>query len=122
MIKVLIADDYPLLRKMLKLLISEAEDIVVAGEVSDGEEVLEKVKENNFNVILLDINLPKKNGLEVLKELRSQGEKISALIVSTHSYNDYGELVIREGASGYIAKEEASEKLIDAIRNVSRHK
>lgn len=104
------------------MLISETEDIVVACEVSDGEEVLEKVKENDFNVIVLDINLPGKNGVEVLKELRSQGGKIPVLIVSTYSYDDYGELVIQEGASGYIAKEEASEKLIDTLRKVSQNK
>jgi two-component system invasion response regulator UvrY len=107
---------------MLKLLISETKDIVVAGEVSDGEEVLEKVKENDFDVIVLDINLPKKKGIEVLKELRSQGEKIPVLITSTYSYDDYNELVIKEGASGYLAKEEASEKLIDTIRKVSQNK
>ena len=107
---------------MLKLLISETEDIIVVDEVSNGEEVLEKVRENDYDVIVLDINLPGKNGIEVLKGLRSQGDKIPVLVVSTYSYDDYGELVIKEGASGYLAKEEASEKLIETIRKVSQNK
>ena len=121
-IRVLIADDHPLLREGLKLILSETDDIVLAGEVSDGEEVLDKVKTDDFDVLVLDITMPKKNGFEVLKELRIGGNDIPVLMLSTYPFEEYGELAKKEGASGYLTKEEAPEKLIDAIREVSRKK
>jgi two-component system, NarL family, invasion response regulator UvrY len=122
LIKVLIADDHPLLREGLKLILSETDDIVLAGEATEGQEVLDKVKADHFDVLVLDITMPKKNGFEVLKELRTDGNDIPILILSTYSAEEYGELAVREGASGYLTKDEAPEKLIDAIRHVSRKK
>jgi two-component system, NarL family, invasion response regulator UvrY len=120
LIRVLIADDHPLLREGLRLILSETDDIVLAGEATDGQEVLDKVKADHFDVLVLDITMPKKNGFEVLKELRTDGNDIPILILSTYSAEEYGELAVREGASGYLRKDEAPEKLIDAIRHVSR--
>jgi two-component system, NarL family, invasion response regulator UvrY len=122
MIRVLIADDHPLIREGLKLILSETDDIVLAAEAVDGQDVLDKVKADHFDVLVLDITMPKKNGFEVLKELRNEGNDIPVLILSTYSADEYGELSIKEGASGYLTKDEAPEKLIDSIRRVSRKK
>ncbi|MFA4919538.1 MAG: response regulator transcription factor [Thermodesulfovibrionales bacterium] len=122
MIRVLIADDHMLLREGLKLILSDTEDIVVVAEASDGQEVLDKVEKNNLDVIVLDINMPRKTGVEVLAELKAGGNKIPVLILSTYSAEDYKDLAIREGASGYLSKEEAPELLIDAIRDVFQNK
>jgi len=122
MIRVLIADDHPLLREGLKLILSEIDDIVLAGEATDGQEVLDKVKTDDFDVLVLDITMPKKNGFEVLQELRDGGKDIPVLMLSTYSFDEYGEQAVKEGASQYLTKEEAPEKLIDAIRKVSKKK
>ena len=100
------------------MILSETKDIQVVDEASDGEEVLDKVKKDNFDVMVLDINMPRKGGFEVLEELKALGNKIPVLILSTYSEDEYKELAMREGAAGYLTKEQAPEKLIDAIRRV----
>ena len=122
MIKVLIADDHAILRRGLKMILSETEDIVVADEASNGEEALEKLNAMDFDVMVLDITMPRKTGLEVLKELKTLGKEIPVLILSTYSAEEYGEIAIKEGASGYLAKEDAPEKLITAIRTVLQNR
>ena len=118
MIRVFIADDHLLMREGLKLILSETEDLHVAEEASNGEEVLDKLKHGSFDVMLLDINMPRKTGFEVLAELRAMGNQMPVLILSTFSAEDYRDLAIKEGAAGYLTKEQAPEQLIDAIRKV----
>jgi two-component system, NarL family, invasion response regulator UvrY len=118
MIRVLIADDHSLMRAGLKMILSETEDLRVAEEASNGEEVLDKLKNNSFDVMLLDINMPKKSGFEVLAELRAMGNRMPVVVLSTFSAEDYGDSAIKAGAAGYLTKEQAPEKLIDAIRKV----
>ncbi|HMK49019.1 MAG TPA: response regulator transcription factor [Thermodesulfovibrionales bacterium] len=120
MIRVLIADDHPLLREGLKLICSETKDIHVVDEASNGEEVLDKVKKDDFDVLVLDINMPRKGGFEVLDELRASGNKIPVLVLSTYSEEDYKELAIKAGAAGYLTKEQAPDRLIEEIRRVSK--
>jgi two-component system invasion response regulator UvrY len=122
MIKVLIADDHELMRIGLKMLLEGTEDIVVSAEATNGEEVLDRLKTNNFDVMVLDISMPKKTGIEVLRELKAQGNKIPVLILSTYSMEECGERAIKEGADGFLSKEDAPEKLIDAIRKASQNK
>ena len=122
MIRVLIADDHLILREGLKMILEETEDIQVVDEASDGEEVLDKAKKNSFDVIVLDINMPRKNGFEVLGELKARGNKIPVLMLSTYSGEDYRELSIKEGAAGYLTKNQAPAQLIDAIRKVFQDK
>ena len=122
MIKILVADDHELMRIGLKMLLEGTEDIVVAAEATNGEEVLDKLKTDNFDVMVLDISMPKKTGIEVLRELKAQGNKIPVLILSTYSIEECGERAIKEGADGFLSKEDAPEKLIDAIRKVSQDK
>jgi len=121
-IKILVADDHELMRIGLKMLLEGTEDIVVAAEATNGEEVLDKLKTDNFDVMVLDISMPKKTGIEVLRELKAQGNKIPVLILSTYSIEECGERAIKEGADGFLSKEDAPEKLIDAIRKVSQDK
>jgi len=121
-IRVLIADDHLILREGLKMILEETEDIQVVDEASDGEEVLDKAKKNSFDVIMLDINMPRKNGFEVLEELKARGNKIPVLMLSTYSGEEYRDLSIKEGAAGYLTKKQAPAQLIDAIRKVFQDK
>ncbi len=119
MIKILIVDDHPIVRKGLKQLLEEAKDIFVADEAVCGREVLEKVKKNDYDVILLDISLPDISGLEILKELKLEKPEINILILSMHSEEQYAVRTLRSGASGYLTKEKLPEELIMAIRRVA---
>jgi len=100
---------------MLSLWFSE-EGIVVAGEARDGEEVLQKIEEDEFDVIILDISLPKKDGIAVLKELRSQGKKIPVIITSNYPKEDFESAMLSMGASCYIEKGDVK-TMIEAIKS-----
>jgi len=121
-IRVLVADDHLILREGQKMLLEETEDIHVVDEASDGEEVLDKAKENSIDVIVMDINIPKKNGFEVLVELKARGNKIPVLMLSSYSEEDYRDLSTKEGAAGYLTKKQAPAQLIDAIRKAFQDK
>jgi DNA-binding NarL/FixJ family response regulator len=120
MIKVLIVDDHPIMRKGLKQVLAEASDIVVAGEASNGQEALNRVLENDFQVILLDISMPGRSGLEVLSQLKKMKPSLSILILSTYPEEQYAVRALKSGASGYLTKESLPEELIAAIRKVAR--
>jgi len=119
MIKILIADDHPIVRKGLKDIIKETSDMEVVDEASNGQEVLEKVRKNDFDIVVLDISMPGRNGLEILKELKSEKPEISVLILSVHPEDQYAIRVLKAGASGYLTKDSAPDELISAIRKVS---
>jgi two-component system invasion response regulator UvrY len=120
MIKILIADDHPIVRQGFKQVLSETTDLVVADEAGNGQEVLALVARKDYDVILLDISMPGKNGLEVLKELRMTNTKIPVLILSIYPEEQYAIRALKAGASGYLTKASAPEELISAIRKVSR--
>lgn len=120
MINVLIADDHAILREGLKSILSETDDIRVYAEASSGAEVLQKVDALCCNVIVLDISMPQGNGLETLQTLRGKGVKIPILILSIHEEDQYALSMIKAGADGYLTKESAPEKLIEAIRIVAK--
>jgi len=122
MIKVLVVDDHTILRKGIEMILSDTEDIVMTGEASDGEEALEKLVENNFDVLVLDISMPRKDGIEVLKEMKARGNTIPTLILSTFAEEEYAEIALQAGAVGYLTKDKIPEDLIDAIRKVSHNK
>lgn len=118
MINVLIADDHAIFREGLKTIFSETNDIHVCAEASTGAEVLEKVDTSCCDVIILDIYMPDGNGLQTLQTLRGKGIKIPILILSMHEEDQYALRMIKAGANGYLTKESAPEKLIEAIRIV----
>lgn len=119
MIKILIADDHPIIRKGLREIIEGTSDIVVADEACNGQEVLEKALKNDFDVVVLDISMPDRNGIDVLKQLKSKRPELSVLVLSIHREEQYALQALREGASGYLTKESTPNELITAIRKVS---
>jgi DNA-binding NarL/FixJ family response regulator len=119
MIKILIADDHPVVRKGLKEIIEETPDMMVGDEASNGQETLEKVRKSDFDIVLLDISMPGRSGLDILKELKSEKPELSVLILSMHPEEQYAVRVLKAGASGYLTKESAPEELIAAIKKAS---
>lgn len=122
MIKVIVADDHPIMRRGLSKIISEAPDITLMGEASDGLEAIAKVKEQPVDVLVLDISMPKCSGIEVIKRLGADGCGTSILVLSVHSMKQYAVRVLRLGAVGYLTKETAEEELLEAVRTVASGK
>ena len=120
MIKILIADDHPVVRKGLKEIIEEIPDMAVHGEASNGQETLEKVGKSDFDIVVLDISMPGISGLDILKQLKSEKPELSILVLSMYPEEQYAVRVLRAGASGYLTKESAPEELIAAIRKASK--
>jgi len=118
-IRLLIGDDHAVVRKGMKQILAETRDIVVADEAGNGREVLEKVRKNDFDMVLLDISMPGRDGLEVLKELKSLRPKLPVLMLSMYPEEQYAVRSLRSGASGYLTKDSAPDELISAIRKVS---
>ncbi len=119
MIRILIADDHPVVRRGLKQILSDDADMVVADEASNGQEVLEKSRDGDFNVILLDIAMPSTDVLEVMRHLRKERPELAILILSIYPEEQYALRMFRAGASGYLQKESTPDELIAAIRKVS---
>jgi len=118
-IRLLIGDDHAVVRKGMKQILAETKDIVVADEAGNGREVLEKVQKTDFDMVLLDISMPGRDGLEVLKELKSLRPKLPVLMLSMYPEEQYAVRSLRSGASGYLTKDSAPDELISAIRKVS---
>jgi len=118
-IKMLIADDHPLFRQGLKHAFNEIEDIEIISEAGTATEVLDKVRSQEFSLILLDIAMPGKGGLELLKQLRNEFPTTPVLILSVYPENQYAIRFIRAGASGYLTKESSIDTLIQAVRKVA---
>ena len=120
MIRVLIADDHAIVRKGLKQIVADTADVVVAGEAATGHEVLEYVRREECDVVLLDIAMPGKDGLDTLKELKAAKPLLPVLILSMYPEEQYAVRLLKAGASGYLTKESAPEELVAAIRKVSK--
>jgi two-component system invasion response regulator UvrY len=118
MIRILIADDHAIVRAGLKQFIADEQDMVVAGEAADGMETLAFVRTGECDVVLLDISMPGKNGIDTLRQLKRSRPDLPVLILSAYSEQQYAVSLLRAGASGYINKESASEQLVSAIRTV----
>ncbi|MCK4329398.1 response regulator transcription factor [candidate division WOR-3 bacterium] len=119
MIKILVADDHTIVREGLKQIVAETHDMIVADEASNGQEVLSKVRKMAFDIIVLDISMPGRSGLDILKQLKHQRPKLPVLILSIHPEDQYAIRVLKAGASGYLTKESSPDELITAIRKVS---
>lgn len=119
MIKVLVADDHAIVRKGIALIIAETTDIVVTDEAKNEQEVLEKTMSNDFDLVLLDISMPGRDGFEILKELNSRQPKPTVLMLSMHAEEQYAVRALRSGAAGYLTKDSAPDELIAAIRKVT---
>ena len=119
MIKILIADDHRIVREGLKQILAETPDMIVADEANNAQDVLKKVWDNDYDVLLLDISMPGRSGLDILKQLKNERPKLSVLVLSMYSEEQYAIRALRAGASGYMTKESAPDELIEAIRKVS---
>ena len=117
-IKVLVADDHEIVRQGLKTIISEHSDLSIAGEAENGNQVLKIVKKTKVDVVLLDFDMPEKNGLDTLVELKVLYPKLPVMILSIFPEDHYGTRFLKAGASGYLQKSSATDQLIDAIRKV----
>ncbi len=119
-VKILIVDDHTVVRAGLRQIISEAADMQVVAEAASAKEALEKVASQEFELVLLDVSLPDKNGLEVLKQIKGAYPMIRVLLLSMHAEDQYGIRALKAGAAGYLTKESAPEQLIAALRKVSQ--
>jgi DNA-binding NarL/FixJ family response regulator len=118
MIRVLIVDDHAILRRGLRALLSDEFHGAAFGEASDARQALEQLRKEKWDVALLDITLPGKNGLDLLKEFKAARPKLPVLILSAHAEDQFAVRVLKAGAGGYLTKESAPEELAKAIRKV----
>lgn len=119
MIKVLIADDHPVVRRGLRQILDETSDILVGAEVGSAREVLDAVREQAWNVIVLDISLPGGNGIDLIKDIRRERPDARVLILTVYSEEQYAVRAIKAGAAGFLNKESAPEKLTEATRKIA---
>jgi len=118
MIRVIIADDHAIVRRGFQQIVNETPDMRVVGEASNGQEILEKVRELDCDVLVLDISMPRFSGLESLREIRYLRPDLPVLILSMHSEDQYAIRSLKAGAAGYLNKETAVDELVVAIRKV----
>jgi DNA-binding NarL/FixJ family response regulator len=116
--RLLIVDDHPMMRTGLAQLIGSEPDLQVTAEADDARQALAAVGTNQFDLALLDISLPDKNGIELIKDLRAVQPGLMILVVSMHDEMIYAERVLRAGGRGYIMKQEGGQKFLHAIRQV----
>lgn len=118
MIKVIIADDHPIVRKGIKEILEETNEIEVVDEASNGEELLKIIPNKDYDVILLDISMPGRSGIDILKQLKTDNPDKPVLILSIHPEEQYAIRALKNGASGYLTKESDPEEMIKAIQRV----
>lgn len=118
MCKVLLADDHEVVRQGLKLLLADEPHMTVGGEASTGHEVLELVKQQAWDVVVLDITMPGKSGLDLLKELKHLRPNLAVLVLTMHQEEQYASRMLKAGARGYLTKGSAGTEVVKAIRTV----
>jgi two-component system invasion response regulator UvrY len=117
-IKILIADDHAIVREGLKQIVAEEQDMVVLSEAENVEKLMKLLEENFFNIIVLDINMPGKSGLDALKDIKQFYPDLPVLILSMYNEDLYGIRALKAGASGYLKKASAPDELVSAIRKI----
>lgn len=118
-IRILIADDHAIVREGLKQILADTRDIVVAGEAANGSDAIKLVRKDQCDVLLLDISMPDRSGIEVLKQIKKEAPRIAVLMLSMHREDQYAIRSLKAGAAGYLNKQSAPDQLVDAIRQVS---
>jgi DNA-binding NarL/FixJ family response regulator len=117
--KILVVDDHPMLREGLAQLIAGQPDMRVCGEAGNASEALEKIRVLKPSLVLVDISLPGRSGLELIKDIQALEAGVSVLVISMHDESLYAERVLRAGGRGYVMKHEGGKKILEAIRQVS---
>ncbi|MFT3906373.1 MAG: response regulator transcription factor [Steroidobacteraceae bacterium] len=118
MAKILIADDHAIVRAGLRQLLGEDSTIREVGEAGSGRETLDKLREGGWNLLILDINMPDRSGIDILRQVRASHPETRVLVLSGFPENQYAVNVLRAGASGYLNKDMAPEELLSAVRTV----
>jgi DNA-binding NarL/FixJ family response regulator len=116
--KVLVADDHAVVREGLKRILTQDEGIRVVAEAEDGASALDRAREVSPDIVVLDMSMPGRGGLETLQELKRLWPDVGVLVLSMHPEDQYAVRVLREGADGYLSKESAAEELINALRKI----
>ena len=119
MIRVLVADDHAVVRRGLRQIIGEAPGLAVAGEASTARETLDRICQEEFDVLILDVSMPGGGGLSVLRELKARGSRLPVLVFSIHSEEQYAVRALTAGAAGFLSKDRAPDELVAAIRKVA---
>ena len=119
MIRVLVADDHTIVREGLKRILAGEDDIEVAGEAVNGHEVMQRVREGGFDLLVLDMSMPGKSGVELIKQVKDERPRLPVLVLTMHEEGEYAVRAIRAGASGYLTKEGATAQLVEAIRRIA---
>lgn len=118
MIRILIADDHDILRAGLKHILQDTGDIIVAGEASDGHQALSQARTGHWDAMVLDLTMPGKSGIELIKQIKGEFPRLPILILSMHKEDLYAVRALKAGASGYLCKDSAEALLAQAIRKV----
>ena len=119
MTRLVIADDHAIVREGLKRIVAEAADLVIEAEAADGNEVMKLVREREFEVLVTDLSMPGRNGMELIKLVKAEKPKLRVLVLSMHQEMQYAVRAIKSGASGYLTKESAPGQLVQAIRKIA---
>jgi DNA-binding NarL/FixJ family response regulator len=115
----LIVDDHPIMRQGVRQTLADGTEIGEIGEAATSQEALDLVRQHEWDVVILDIGLPGRGGLQLLKDIKHEVPRLAVLILSMHSEDQYAVRAVRAGAAGYLTKEAATEKLLDAVRKVA---
>lgn len=120
MLRILIADDHPIVRRGLKQILCDEPDISIVGEAQSADEVLELVRNKHWDAVILDITMPGRGGLDTLEELKRQYPDLPVLMLSMHPEDQYAARAFKAGAAGYMTKESALDELVKAIRKITK--
>lgn len=116
---VLLADDHAIIRDGLRQILADTEDLVVAGEAANGQQLLERLAQRPWGVLVLDISMPGRNGLDLLKQIKADYPDLPILVLSMHQEEQYALRALRAGAAGYLTKESDAELVVAAVRKVA---
>jgi DNA-binding NarL/FixJ family response regulator len=119
MIRVLLADDHAMVRTGLKEILAGTGDIIVEGEAGSGQEVLANIRTHDYDVVVLDMSMPGRSGIELIKQRKGEKPKLRILVLSMHQEQQYAVRALKAGASGYLTKDGAADQLVAAIRRIA---
>ena len=119
MIRVLLADDHAMVRTGLREILADTGDITVAGEAGNGHEALAALRSGEYEVLVMDMSMPGRSGIELIKQVKKERPKIRVLVLSMHSEQQYAVRALKAGASGYLTKDSAADQLVAAIRRIA---
>jgi len=117
---IILADDHAMLREGIRKIIERIEDVQISGEVNDGIELLELLKTSSPNLVILDISMPNLRGLEAIREIKKTYPKVKVLVLTMHKKKEFLRQALRDGADGFLLKEDAGSELIRAVQTVRK--